>query len=368
GLSNHDLLWYRAPWPPEEAVRRAGLLPLDKPFRTAFQYQSTMFTAAGLAVQSAGGMKWEDFVRSRLLVPLGMKRTTFTSTEALKSKDIACGCGLDGDGKPIPMQRYPLAHPEPAGSIHSSARDLATWLRFQLNEGTIDGRRIVSAENLGETHRPQMVIRLERADRATHPETVQMSYGLAWVIQDYRGKKLVSHAGIIDGIRCHLTMAPAEKIGIVVLANLHRTRLNQALSNTLVDLLLDLPAKDWNKILMKVANQEIADFNEFARQREAARHHNTKRSLDLGNYTGAYEHPAYGTIHLLVNKDQLVWNLHGIQATLEHYEFDTFVLPIGFLGQPFVRFKLTTARAVQSMVIDGVVNAELKRTEKPGRW
>src|SRR5438067_7303810 len=42
GLRGHDLLWYRAPWPPEETVRRVGLLPLDRPFRTAFQYQSTM--------------------------------------------------------------------------------------------------------------------------------------------------------------------------------------------------------------------------------------------------------------------------------------------------------------------------------------
>ena len=54
GLAPHDLLWYRSPWPPEEIVRRAGLLPLDQPFRTRFQYQSTMFTAAGLAVGVGG--------------------------------------------------------------------------------------------------------------------------------------------------------------------------------------------------------------------------------------------------------------------------------------------------------------------------
>src|SRR5262249_49682886 len=49
GLGQHDLLWYRAAWPPEEAVRRAGRLPLSHPFRSRFQYQNTMFTALGLA-------------------------------------------------------------------------------------------------------------------------------------------------------------------------------------------------------------------------------------------------------------------------------------------------------------------------------
>jgi len=82
GLRSHDLLWYRATWKPEEAVRRAGLLPLDKPFRSAFQYQSTMFTAAGLCVSSASGMPWHDFVRRRILDPLEMRATFFPSTDA----------------------------------------------------------------------------------------------------------------------------------------------------------------------------------------------------------------------------------------------------------------------------------------------
>ncbi|HVS36523.1 MAG TPA: serine hydrolase domain-containing protein, partial [Gemmataceae bacterium] len=42
GLASNDLLWYRSPLPPEEVVRRAGSLPLDHPFRTRFQYQTTM--------------------------------------------------------------------------------------------------------------------------------------------------------------------------------------------------------------------------------------------------------------------------------------------------------------------------------------
>src|SRR5262249_20090088 len=46
GLRGHDMLWFHSPWTQEEQVRKLALLPLDKPFRSAFQYQSTMFVAA----------------------------------------------------------------------------------------------------------------------------------------------------------------------------------------------------------------------------------------------------------------------------------------------------------------------------------
>ena len=69
GLGPHEMLWYRAPWPAEETVRRAGRLPLDRPFRSAFQYQSTMFTVAGFAAAKTGEADWDELVRRRLLQP-----------------------------------------------------------------------------------------------------------------------------------------------------------------------------------------------------------------------------------------------------------------------------------------------------------
>src|SRR5207248_4353950 len=142
--------------------------------------------------------------------------------------------------------------------IHASARDLGPWLRFQLGRGRL-GKRLVSAARLGETHTPQMIIPLEGASRALHPDTEQMSYGMAWVIQDYRGHLLVSHAGVIDGFRAHLALLPEDGWGVAVLSNLHATRMNLALSNRLVDRLLGLPGRDWNahyRALAREADEE----------------------------------------------------------------------------------------------------------------
>src|SRR5947209_3171028 len=74
GVAPHDYLWYRSPLKPEELVRRAGRLPLEKPFRTAFQYQSVLYAAAGFAAARAGGDSWERLIERRLFEPLGLAR------------------------------------------------------------------------------------------------------------------------------------------------------------------------------------------------------------------------------------------------------------------------------------------------------
>jgi CubicO group peptidase (beta-lactamase class C family) len=139
GLASHNLLWYYQTSTPEDTVRRVGLLPLDRSFRSAFQYQSTMFTAAGLAASSAGKKPWEELIRERLLLPLEMKSTGLTTREALRVEDRASPHQLNRHGKPALSARFVMDHPDPAGSIHSTARDLGNWLRFHLQQGQFKG-------------------------------------------------------------------------------------------------------------------------------------------------------------------------------------------------------------------------------------
>jgi CubicO group peptidase (beta-lactamase class C family) len=365
GVASHDLLWYRAPWSAEERVRRVGLLPLDRPFRTTFQYQSVMFTAAGLAVGNAAQSSWADFVQKRLLKPLGMTGASLTTTAAEKAPDRASPHRRVKPGQIDVIRWYPMEEPDPAGSLNASAADLAKWLRFQLGDGTFDGKRLVSAEGLGETHTPQIVQRLEGATRAYHPETNQMSYGMGWVIQDYRGRLLVSHAGAIDGFRAHITLVPKAKLGIVLLNNLDQTRMNLALSNSLVDLLLGLPGKDWNRIIQEAVKQEAEAAAAQQREREAKRHHGTKPSHELAAYAGAYEHPAYGTARVSVKNGGLVLEWGSFTCPLEHFHYDTFTALNPVLGNAPVVFTLGADGEVATMKVLGPMNAQFTRGKRP---
>jgi CubicO group peptidase (beta-lactamase class C family) len=298
-----------------------------------------MFTAAGWAVKTASGLPWEDFVEQRLLEPLGMSHTRCTSLgidESLRAVGYRQGPG----GHFEAYAPYPFERAEPAGSVLSTARDLSCWLRFHLARGEFDGRRIISERSLGETHTPQIALRLEGTDRDLHPFTDQVSYAMGWVVQDYRGERLESHAGIIDGFRAHFTLVPRRQLGIVVLANVHSTGLNLALIYTLLDHLLDLPRTDWHKEHQAVARRVAAEAAERAWQERSQRRTDTHPSLPLADYTGPWEHPAYGTVSITLERGVLQWSWHQFRGQLEHYHFDTYRLHCPDLSETMLTFQL----------------------------
>jgi len=352
GVAPHDLLWYRAPWSQEEMIRRVGKLPLSKPFRTAMQYQSVMFTAAGHAAASAGGKPWDVLVQQRILGPLGMKTSSLRTTDAFKIPDRASPHRRKDDSIAV-IPWYEQKEPNPAGSVNSTARDLIPWLQLHLNEGLHGEERLVSAENLSVTHTPHIVIPVTGTTRGEHPFTQQMSYAMGWVVQDYRGEKLVSHAGLIDGFRAHLTMIPKKKLALAILCNMDQTRMNLALSNDLVDLLLGAPAKDWNSHY-----QEIVAFAAFKAKNQMlqlarSRQRGTTPTLPLKSYPGAYEDPAYGVAKILEQNGELLLEWSSFRCKLDHFHYDTFRVDDDLLG-PILEFHLDDAKRITGMSAFGV--------------
>lgn len=337
GLGNHDFLWYRAPWPLAESVRRTCLMPLEWPFRTAFQYQSAMYTAAGYALARTGGEPWESQVRRRIFGPLGMTSARCTTPPA-DAPDRATPYRAGADGKLRPIPWYVQAEPNPAGSVHASARDLAAWLQLQIGGGVYHGRRLVSAAALTETHAPQVVIRMTEAIRAANPETVQMSYGLGWVIQDYRSRLLVSHGGVIDGFRAHITLLPREGYALALLSNRHQTRLNLALSNALVDRLLGLPPRDWNDYFRRLMRREEEVKREARAERDRKREPGPP-PRPLADYAGDYDHPAYGRVRVSLKGTGLRWRWSSFDGELAHHHGDVFELTNEFLDDPLMEFR-----------------------------
>jgi CubicO group peptidase (beta-lactamase class C family) len=350
GVASHDLLWYRSPHPPEEIVRRLRYLQPSKSFRAAFQYQSSMYTAAGCAVGKASQSSWGDFVQKRIFTPLEMTASSVTTKQALKAADHASPHRKNSEGKIAVIPWYPIVHPEPAGSVNVTARDLGNWLLFQLGEGTWKGKRLVSAAALGETHTPQIPLRLEGIARAVNPFTTQMSYGLGWVVQDYRGQLQITHVGSIDGFRAHVAFLPQAKLGIGILSNLQATRMNNALANTLVDHLLRHPAHNWHAHFAALVQMEEESVKAQMRELEERRQRGTKPSRELTHYTGQYEDPAYGSARVVLERGGLVWEWNTFRLPLEHYHYNTFLVKDESLfGTRMVVFNLNADGDVAGM-------------------
>ncbi|MCI0703379.1 MAG: beta-lactamase family protein, partial [Planctomycetia bacterium] len=209
GVAGNDLLWYRAPWTIDHVLKQVPLLPLEYPFRGGYRYNSLMYMAAGRIAEKVGKEKWEKLVLDRLCEPLEMKGVKFTTTDIPKDADRALGHKLNKQGKIERMPIYEIKEPNPSGSMHATARDLAAWIRFQVTDGIApSGVRLVSIKPLVETRTPQTLMRMEGATKALFPETVQTSYAMGWVAHDYRGLKVCGHGGLIDGFRIQITLVP----------------------------------------------------------------------------------------------------------------------------------------------------------------
>jgi CubicO group peptidase (beta-lactamase class C family) len=337
GLGSHDLLWYRAAWSPEDGVRRAGLLPLDRPFRTAFQYQSSMVAAAGFAAARTAGEPWHRLVEMRIFDPLDMKTASCTTPpSALRASPHR----LDREKKLRVIPWYVQAEPNPAGSIHASAQDLIGWLQFQIGDGSWRGRKLLSPSALHELHTPQVALRIEGIHRAANPDTNLMSYALGWVMQDYRGHLLVSHAGALDGFRAHITLMPQDGYALAILANRHQTRMNLALSNTLVDRMLGLTPRDWNKYFRELVQREEAIADEARARREAGRRPDAKPNRPLSDYASRFSHPAYGIAEVTHVDGQLKWKWSGFSGALRHYAGDEFEIDDENLADNAVKFHI----------------------------
>jgi CubicO group peptidase (beta-lactamase class C family) len=346
GVSGHDLLWYHAPWSLDDTLRRVQLLPLDYPFRGGYRYSSVMYLAAGRALERAAGEKWDKLVRTRICEPLGMAGVTFTTTAIPDDADRASGHRLAKEGKVELMPWYEISQPNPSGSVNATAKDIAAWLKFHLANGVgPDGKRIVSVKNFAETHTPQNVIRLEGMVKELNPDTVQMSYAMGWLVYDHRGKKVFSHGGMIDGFRVQLTMLPEENLGFAVLANLHDTRMNAALVNSLIDLYCDLPAKDWNAYFRKVTDDEAADRRRTLSAREKARDPDAKPTLPLAGYAGEYSHPAYGTTTVSESDGKLTLKWSSFTSHLEHFEGNAFRVTDGQFEEQLAAFGVTDGKS-----------------------
>src|SRR5690606_20525584 len=129
-----------------------------------------------------------------------------------------------------------------AGAVFSSVHDMAQWLRLHLNDGEYDGARLISSRTMRELHSPQVVVPLDTAAERMFPGTNLRAYALGWNVQDYHGRKLAHHSESINYTSAHVGFIPSEGIGVVVIANLSSSNLQQAFMYRVFDALLGLPA------------------------------------------------------------------------------------------------------------------------------
>ncbi|HEY0385993.1 MAG TPA: serine hydrolase domain-containing protein, partial [Pyrinomonadaceae bacterium] len=181
-----DLLWYDTTYNRDEILRRIRYLKPTSSFRSKYGYQNIMFLAAGQIVAAVTGKSWDDYVRERFLVPLGMTTTT-TSVTAFKSTDNVASPHNELDGKLRVVRYSNVDGVGPAAGLNSNVAEMAEWLRLQLGRGKYGGRQFFSTAVSREMWSPQTIVPISEAGEKFNPSRHFNTYGLGWFVSDYRG-------------------------------------------------------------------------------------------------------------------------------------------------------------------------------------
>lgn len=291
-------------------------------FRSAYAYTNFGLTAAAVAATSATGLSWEDLSDELLYRPLGMERTSSRFADfAADANRAATHVMLDGAWTAQYVRNADAQ--SPAGGVSASIRDLATWLRLQLGNGTLDGREIIKAHALGETHRPQFI-----SDPPEDPATERASfYGLGWnVSYDQAGRVVLGHSGAFAlGAATTVYLLPAESLGIAVLTNAAPVGVPEAVALSFLDLVtVGAIQHDYFELLRQYMERELAPaYNtDYSDPPEPA-----APALPHDSYAGSYANDLFGEISVETQDGRLMLLLgpEPQQFPLQHYDRDVFV-------------------------------------------
>ena len=353
-----DLLWYGSGLTSKEILNRVRYLEPNTSFRSQFGYQNIMFLAAGQAVGNAAGMTWDEFIARRIFDPLGMERST-TSTLPLERMDNVAQPHEHRDGKLIPVPYRNIDNVAPAGSINSTAADMAQWLRLMLGEGTYEGRELIDSATVAEIMSPQTILPMQ--PDTLFPSTHFSAYGLGIGLQDYRSAKLARHTGGIDGMYSLVGMLPEQDVGIVILTNTSgNNNVFAAVMYRVFDAYLGAPARDWSRIFLQQAEQNAARAAERRREMEASRVPGTRPSLERARYAGTYRDELYGDVKVSLDGEGLALHFGPFIGDLEHWHYNTFRVNwregAGLAGQElsFVTFELGARGEPRALEIPGL--------------
>jgi CubicO group peptidase (beta-lactamase class C family) len=326
GLPRHDILWYASNFSRQEIFDRLQYVENNRDFRTTYQYQNMMFMVAGLLIHKLSGLTWEEFVQRRIFTPLGMSRSNMSTEKTQKDANHGTGY-IYRKGKLEKLPFFEQTEKDsvgPAGTICSSVTEMANWLAMQINEGKHGATQLVTKNNLEETHKPNIFIDDPQARERFGFEF--LSYGMGWSLRSYKGLRMVSHGGNIDGFSSLVSFLPQYKLGVVVLTNGdgYYNAIPNTLTYTIFDRLLGLEATDWNSKLKKINDEELEAVdrsqNQSASDRQAA-----PPSHPIEAYLGDYEHPGYGVYTLRKAGEglEMVMNERMVMR-VEPYHYDIF--------------------------------------------
>jgi D-alanyl-D-alanine carboxypeptidase len=209
----------------DEMVEYIGKLPKTQDFEpgTDWSYSNSAYFILGGVVEKAAGEPLAKVFKTRLFAPLGMTHTALDDeTEIVAGRAIGYSASAPGKFSNAPF--ISMSIPGGAGSIRSTAGDLAKW------NAALYGGKILKAASLaamltpgklnnGENSGTAMAKMMAAAGAPAATQSAKHEYGYALFLSEVEGHRKIDHGGGIYGFSAALSEFPDDKTTVVVLSN-----------------------------------------------------------------------------------------------------------------------------------------------------
>jgi CubicO group peptidase (beta-lactamase class C family) len=171
------------------------------PVGQRFSYSNLGIDLAGEILRLRSGVPFQQYLKQKLLDPIGMTASTFDKETIRLSPQRAIGhSALPRESLQIPMIS--------AGGLYTSARELARYVQFHLNGGRTNGAALIDDELLRQMY----------AIPAPFPRQTS-GFGLGIIIERIHGAVRLGHSGGGFGFESNMVWYPAFRLGIAILTN-----------------------------------------------------------------------------------------------------------------------------------------------------
>ncbi len=173
---------------------------------TRMSYSNPGYAVAAYVLEQVTGRAYEEIISERIFKPLGMHTSSFV----LRDADLSLMAnGYDAPtGPPVPYSQIYL---RPAGNLHTSPAELATFVQMLLNWGETTETLVIDPEYLSNMERPRTSLSAKAG--------LIYGYGTGISSRSLDGFPVLGHGGGIDGFSSVYGYSAARDVGWVVLLN-----------------------------------------------------------------------------------------------------------------------------------------------------
>ena len=198
-------------------IRSAYSLPLNFKTGEKYEYCNLAYFMLADIISQVSGMPWQDYIKEKLFLPAGMNKSYLTDFYTI-IPNRANGYMHKRDSL---VNATAMLAIRPSGGFLSTSSDLIKWEQAMREE-----KNILTKENWEQLWQPFI--------KTSAKETSKEYYGFGWVIDEYKGHKLIVHSGANIGFRSVFARFVNDGLSIIILTNTDEAN-PRAIANALAD-------------------------------------------------------------------------------------------------------------------------------------